>query len=537
MDTEETIEEAKTIEARPRLGGRGEGNNPLRVRDLRAGYRDLSGVNPFQYDIVIDGVDLDISPGEIIGIQGPNASGKSTLLSAIVDPQRRLSGAVQCGNVSLETGMTAYVPQSPAETLSPWLEVEEEISLPMRVRNFPETKRRRRVEELMSRCGIDLPLDRQVNALSGGQRVKVALLRSFAVPDMRLFVLDEPFEGLDVDTREVLVRAIRRVAQKGIPVLLTSHREEDLHSVGARIVALRGSPVRHLVPVSEPNQGAKTGLEQKRTTTSSRAQSEDTLSKTDEQSQASSSGGFGALRISGIAAGFVLWGILAEAVGNPGLLPGPWSVAQEASDLMTDLDRAIPFLVTMGRAVSGWIIANAIAIPTGIVLGYDERIYGTVSPWLSLGRTLPVFVLVAPAIGLFPGLPEVQRIFLVWLTLFLISLQAVSAASAFAPRIRVRLARIFGASHWFRLSRVMPYESMGGIFSSLEVTLPLSIIVTLVVEIFLIPQIGLGIYLYNNLTDADLSLLFAYILLPGIAAALGMWALRRWGSKQNVSQN
>jgi len=508
----------------------------LTVKELRAGYRDPSGVNPFQYDVIIHGVDLEAAAGEIIGIQGPNASGKSTLLSAIVDPKRRLSGSVQCGNSNLETGMTAYVPQSPAETLSPWLEVQEEIALPMRVRDLPKTERRHRVEELMSRHGIDLPFGRRVSALSGGQRVKVALLRSFAVPDMKLFVLDEPFEGLDVQTRGVLIDTIRSVALQGIPVLITSHREEDLHSVGARIVRLEGSPVDRLVPVSKPDQDSRASFSQ-REETPLESSSEDVLSKTSKQSESDSSGTFGILRAFGIAAGLVVWELLAEAVGDPGLLPGPLSVGQASIDLLTNPGRAAHFFATMAPASSGWLIANAIAVPVGILLGYDERIYSTVSPWLSLGRTLPVFMLVAPAIGLFPGFRELQRGFLIWLTIFLISLQAVSAASAFAPRVRVRIARIYGASHWFRLTRVMPYETLSGIFGALEVTLPLSVIVALVVEIFLIPQTGLGIYIYNHLTDADLSVLFAHILLPGLAAAIGMWALRRWGSKQNVTQS
>jgi len=534
-----TVEEESNHVARQRA---------LSVERLKAGYPDTSGINPFGYSVVINGVELQVEAGEIVGIQGANASGKSTLLSAIVDPKRRLSGSVKSGDSELQTGETAYMPQAAAETLSPWLTVGEEVALPLRIDGVSEKEQRKRVQELMSRYRIELPLDRRVHALSGGQRVKVALLRSFAVQRMRLFVLDEPFEGLDSESRHVVLASIQRVANRGVPVLLTSHREEDLRALNARMLRLRGSPVDRIVPVSSRPMTIEAGTDRgqsaagtQRRGSGSFALGSENLKKDDandalsqmsaEVRPDSESDGFGALRIGGIALGFGVWKLAAAAVGDPGLLPGPLSVGEEAIRLLFDTERFPHFGATMSRALSGWLLANLTAIPIGILLGYDKRIYSAASPWLSLGRTLPVFVLLGPAIGLFPGYSELQRGFLIWLTLYLISIQSVSAAAAFASRIRLRIARIFGADHWFRLKNVLFHESLGGIFSALEITLPLAVIVSLVVEIFLIPQVGLGVYIYNNLTSGDISTLFAHILLPGVAAAVGMWGLRKIGSR------
>ena len=233
------------------------------------------------------------------------------------------------------------------------------------------------------------------------------------------------------------------------------------------------------------------------------------------------------LTIGGLTGGTCCWALAATLVHNPGLLPGPSSVLAQILSLLTAPDEVPHLGMTMVRALSGWIAACTAALPVGILIGYNNAIYKGAAPWLSLGRSLPIFALVGPAVGLFRDVPELQRIWLIWLTLFLIALQTISVAAAFAPRRRIQLARIFGASHWFCLRRIMFHEVVPGIFAALEITLPLSLIVTLVVETFLIPRYGLGIYIYNHLSDSDLSLLFAQILVPGIVGALGMAALRR----------
>jgi ABC-type nitrate/sulfonate/bicarbonate transport system permease component len=230
--------------------------------------------------------------------------------------------------------------------------------------------------------------------------------------------------------------------------------------------------------------------------------------------------------IFGIVAGVGTWWLLSLLVGNPGLLPSPFGVGSAMIKMLTDAVLLTHTAATLARALLGWVLANIIAIPIGILVGYHRNLFRMISPWLSLSRCIPVFVLVGVAVGLFPGYSDVQREFLIWLTLFLTSLQAVSLASALAPRRRMELARIFGASRWYILRRILPFESISGIFTALEITLPLSIVVTFVVETFLIPQVGLGLYVFNHMTDVDLSLLFAHILWPAIVAALGLWCIR-----------
>ncbi len=512
-------------------------NEGLHVRNLRAGYKLPGRLLARQRKVVVDGLDFEVKSGEILGFFGANGSGKSTILKALVDLQSRFDGDVFCNGERLVPGKIAYVPQSPAATLSPWLDVRREIALPLRIQGMPREQWTTAVNELMGETGIWIPLDRKVGSLSGGQRVKVALLRALAVrnpvtPGDCPFVLDEPFEGLDIETRWTLIKLIRAEAAKGVPVIVTSHRLEDLQALGARTLRIDGAPVRRFVEAPLSLSAISGSQPQQNQVQSDALTSVPATREQESMKQRASAYTFGAV---GLVGGFALWAILSAFINNPGLFPGPFSVVRAMVDLLSSADSARHFLATMLRATAGWTAANLLAIPIGILLGYDRRFFQAVAPWLSVGRALPIFVLCAPAAGLFPRLPEMQRGFLIWLTLFVISLQGVSAATALAVRRRMDIAGVFGASHIFKLTRIMPFEAISGIFSALEITLPLSIIVTLVIETFLIPETGLGLYVFNHLNDADLSLLFAHILWPGILVAISLFLIR-WKSRSFRSE-
>jgi ABC-type multidrug transport system ATPase subunit/ABC-type nitrate/sulfonate/bicarbonate transport system permease component len=501
----------------------------IEIRGLRAGYATTRAFVTTGRRLIIDEVSLKIMPGEIVGIIGRNGSGKTTLLRAVVDPDSRFGGEVLCQGRPLVAGQIAYVPQAPAATLSPWLTGMQEISLPLRVRGAPRGDCEKAVRDLIASLRVAVPLDRNLQSLSGGQRVKIALLRALAVPDPHLAVLDEPFEGLDTSSRATLVATIRTIASRGIPVLITSHRSEDLIHLGAKVLRVDGTPVKDLLEVEWP-AGSCSGNAVNATTVGSLVPNGDAVVTAEirgmsERGRAASAALF--YGTVGLIVGALLWNLAARLVGNSGLLPGPLSVGENMVYLTTSPKVAPHFSATMDRALAGWLLANLAAIPLGVLLGYNVRVFQAVSPWLAVGRAAPIFVLVAPAAGLFPQRPEFQRCFLIWLTLFLISLQAVSVAAAMAPRRRVDIARVFGADYWFRLRHVLFREGISGTFSALEITFPIAIIATLVIEQFLIPKTGLGVYVFNHLNDPDLSLLVAHILLPGIIVALGLSIIRR----------
>lgn len=485
------------------------------VQNLRAGYTSPLAVFSARSAIIIDGLDFTFMPGTIHGIVGKNGSGKSTLLKAVIDEKARLGGKVLCGAKTLSHADVAFVPQASAATLSPWLTVAEEAALPLRARGVPESEWRAIVKERMDRLGLNLPLERRINALSGGQRVATALLRAACIPQPRLWVLDEPTEGLDAPTRSLVLNVIRTIAEtEAIPVLLTSHRLQDLVLVGARMLAIPSSPFSSLQPVQVPQLQTKEDAG-----TDTIDANGDALSMASIEDAAVSPWAFVRqllLGCLGILAGVFGWWLCAILISNPSLLPTPQSVGRELIYVVADAELRSDLWATLRRIGIAWICGNLLAIPLGLVCGYERRVFQMLSPWLTLLRSVPIFALLGVAAGLFANMPEVQRLVLITLTVGALSLQTVAAASALVARARMDIARILGASWFFRLVRILPYEARASIFAALETSLPLATVLCFVIELFLIPQAGLGRHLYAHFYDRDLSKLFAFILIPAI---------------------
>jgi ABC-type nitrate/sulfonate/bicarbonate transport system ATPase subunit/ABC-type nitrate/sulfonate/bicarbonate transport system permease component len=494
----------------------------IEITGIQAGYGHEVWFSGDHRSVVVDGVSLSIHGGEILAIVAANGLGKTTLLRAVVDRHSRWHGTVIKGGRALGYGEIAYVPQNPALTLSPWKTVLQELRIPLEIRGVSRAAALARIESTLAKLGISLPLDRKVEALSGGQRVKLAIARGLMIPDPELVVLDEPFEGLDHRTRCGVIELLLRVAQSGIAVLLTSHRTEDLVAMNATILQVVGSPITDLQrsesfqrsnaePLRSNDEAEFDGLQ---------------VARLERPSQISGISRSLAVSIVGIFFGLITWHIFGAVVEDPAILPKPLNVWRAAIVIFESEERRQHIFWTVARALGCWVLAIVLSVPIGLVIGSNTRAFRLLSPWLSLGRCLPVFALAGAVIGMFPRMPELQRCFLIWLTLFLIALQMVSFAASIAPRRRWDVARIMGASWWYRMRKILFHESMQGIVSAIEVTLPTSIIVTFVVETTLLPQRGLGVYVTNHLTDRDLSVMYAYLIIPGAFAAIGVWAIR-----------
>ena len=145
---------------------------------------------------VLDGVDLDIAPGEFVAMLGVSGTGKSTLLRALAGLDREVTGEL------IVPGTVAVAFQEPR--LLPWRRVLANVSLGLRVTD-PDAVARRALEEvgLTGRAGA-WPL-----TLSGGEAQRAALARAL-VREPSLLLLDEPFSALDALTRIAMHRLVLR---------------------------------------------------------------------------------------------------------------------------------------------------------------------------------------------------------------------------------------------------------------------------------------------------------------------------------------
>ena len=178
-------------------------------------------------EAVLDGVDLSLSPGEIVTIVGPNGSGKSTLLRAILGIQ-----SLAAGQVTRKPGLRiGYVPQK--------LHIDE--GLPLTVRRFlslPLRHSAAEAAEALDRVGMAGMEARQMLGLSGGQLQRVLLARALlARPEV--LILDEPTQGLDQPGEAAFYRLIEEVrAEMGCAILMVSHDLHVVMSASDRVICL-----------------------------------------------------------------------------------------------------------------------------------------------------------------------------------------------------------------------------------------------------------------------------------------------------------
>jgi len=195
--------------------------------------------------VLIDGLDLCVRPGEVATVMGPSGSGKSSLLAYVgggLAPTFRGAGAVWVGGVRVEhlaphRRRVGLLFQD--DLLFPHMSVGGNIAfgLPASVRG---AARRAAVEAALAEAGLAGFADRDPATLSGGQRARVALLRTLASAP-RALLLDEPFGKLDADLRARFRAFVFEHARaRGLPVLLVTHDVADAAAAGGPVVRLGG---------------------------------------------------------------------------------------------------------------------------------------------------------------------------------------------------------------------------------------------------------------------------------------------------------
>lgn len=247
-----------TAKARPRPEGRGR-SPVLRIRDLAKRYGTVQAN---------DGIGFDLEAGEIVALLGENGAGKTTLVNLIFghDVPDRGTIEVQAAGGGLEPlpqgspraaldhgiGM---VHQHAALALN--LDALDNILLgsePLWRLSQGRRQAQARVQELMQATGLVLPLDRQVAGLSLGERQRVEILKAL-YRDARLIVLDEPTAVLTPLEAGGLFKTLGALRQRGLTILLISHKLEEVLANADRIVVLRaGRKVAELPAASVDQQ-------------------------------------------------------------------------------------------------------------------------------------------------------------------------------------------------------------------------------------------------------------------------------------------
>ena len=204
----------------------------IRVRGLR---------KAFGRQLVLDGLDLEVFPGEVFALLGPNGAGKTTTINVLTTLTRPDAGSATVAGIDVlrdpekVTQRISLTGQSAA--VDDVLTGVENLIMLGRLSGLSRTHERRRAAELLDRFGLSDAAGKRVGAYSGGMRRRLDLALSFVVTPAVLF-LDEPTTGLDTRSRRELWDVIRDVVATGTTVLLTTQYLEEADQLADRIAVL-----------------------------------------------------------------------------------------------------------------------------------------------------------------------------------------------------------------------------------------------------------------------------------------------------------
>ena len=193
---------------------------------------------------VLDSVDLEVAPGEVVALIGPNGSGKSTLLRVAAGLLRPTTGRVTLdGNAVTEPDPgIGLVFQEPR--LLPWRSVAANIAYPLELAGWPRPRRAKRLADLLALIGLGDWAAAKPSHLSGGMRQRVALARALAL-EPRVLLLDEPFSALDALTRERLnLELLELWRRTGTSALVVTHSIPEAIFLADRVAVLSARPGR-----------------------------------------------------------------------------------------------------------------------------------------------------------------------------------------------------------------------------------------------------------------------------------------------------
>jgi ABC-type sugar transport system ATPase subunit len=234
---------------------------PLSSSGNRAGVVRLARVEKvFGDSVAVQVDDLSIGPTELLALLGPSGSGKSTFLRMLAGLEIPTRGRIFWDEEDITEWQPAerdFAMVFQEYTLYPHMTVRQNIEFPLRMRRVPRTKRPAMIEAAARTVQIVHLLDRYPEQLSGGQRQRCALARAI-VRRPKLFLLDEPFSGLDRNLRAEMCAEIKVLQRAlGVSMIYVTHDQEEALSIADRIVVLTAGKVAQVgTPIERPGAHA-----------------------------------------------------------------------------------------------------------------------------------------------------------------------------------------------------------------------------------------------------------------------------------------
>ncbi|MGZ4775194.1 MAG: ABC transporter ATP-binding protein [Oryzihumus sp.] len=217
----------------------------VRLTELRRFYGSIHA---------LDGLTLEIAPGEFVALLGPSGCGKTTALRVLAGLEDADSGRVEVGGRDLtrvptnkrDMGMVFQ-----AYSLFPHMTARQNIEFGLQMRGRSAAQRRERAALMLDLVGLSEQADRYAHQMSGGQQQRVALARALAI-EPQVLLLDEPLSALDAKVRVQLRDEIRRIQlEVGTTTLFVTHDQEEALAVADRVGVMRAGNLEQLAAPQE----------------------------------------------------------------------------------------------------------------------------------------------------------------------------------------------------------------------------------------------------------------------------------------------
>jgi ABC-2 type transport system ATP-binding protein len=187
---------------------------------------------------ILKGVDLAVDPNDVFGLLGPNGAGKTTTVKVALGLMRPTSGSVELGVPGVSH--VGYLPENPY--FYDYLSGREFLAFCARLFGLDASRRRQRVEALLTDVGLEKAADTHLRKYSKGMLQRIGIAQAL-INDPELVLLDEPMTGLDPVGRVEVKRIIEDLHERGKTVLFNSHILSDVHELCTRIAIMRDGRV------------------------------------------------------------------------------------------------------------------------------------------------------------------------------------------------------------------------------------------------------------------------------------------------------
>lgn len=216
----------------------------IRIRDLCKAFDKL---------VAVDGVSLDIQPGEFFMIVGPSGCGKTTLLRILAGLEAATSGTINI-DVPPDSHRPVNSMVFQGESIFPWMTVWQNAAYGLRMRNAAPAVINDVVGHYLDRTGLTKFTNYYPHQLSGGMKQRVSIARAFS-NDPEILLMDEPFSSLDAQNKLLLQEELLRIWEEHRKtVVFITHSVDEAVLLGDRIMVMTAQPgrVKKVVPVPLP---------------------------------------------------------------------------------------------------------------------------------------------------------------------------------------------------------------------------------------------------------------------------------------------